>query len=54
MVYIKQNFRQHTSRTRLEQSDPARVLSKILLDIYHCYVYSENLLMMDRGTLRHM
>jgi len=25
-----------------------------LYDIYHCYVYSEKLLMMDRGTLRNM
>ena len=23
-------------------------------DIYHCYVYSEKLLMMDRGTVRNM
>ena len=25
-----------------------------LYDIYHCYVYSEKLLMMDRGTVRNM
>jgi len=30
--------------------DPARKL----YDIYHCCVYSENLLMMDRGTVRNM
>jgi hypothetical protein len=30
--------------------DPARKL----YDIYHCYVYSEKLLMMDRGTVRNM
>jgi len=24
------------------------------VDIYHCCVYSENLLMMDRGTVRNM
>ena len=34
--------------------DPARKLSANLYDIYHCCVYSENLLMMDRGTLRNM
>ena len=30
--------------------DPARKLSADLYDIYHCCVYSEELLMMDRGT----
>ena len=25
-----------------------------LYDIHHCYVYGEKLLMMDRGTVRHM
>ena len=29
-------------------------LSANLYDIYHCCVYSEKLLMMDRGTLRNM
>jgi len=29
--------------------DPAR-----LYDIYHCCVYSEKLLMMDRGTVQNM
>jgi len=37
-----------------ERSDPARKLSAKLYDIYHCYVCSEKLLMMDRGTLRNM
>ena len=27
---------------------------QILYDIYHCCVYSEKLLMMDRGTVRNM
>ena len=31
-----------------------RKLSANLYDIYHCYVYSEKLLMMDRGTVRNM
>ena len=35
-------------------SDPARKLSANLYDIYHCCVYSEKLLMMDRGTVRNM
>ena len=34
--------------------DPARKLSPNLYDIYHCRVYSEKLLMMDRGTVRNM
>ena len=33
---------------------PARKLSAELYDIYHCCVYSEKLLMMDRGTVRNM
>ena len=32
--------------------DPARKLSANLYDIYHCCMYSEKLLMMDRGTVR--
>jgi len=32
----------------------ARKLSANLYDIYHCSVYSEKLLMMDRGTVRNM
>jgi len=32
--------------------DPARKLSSKLYDIYRCCVYSERLLMMDRGTVR--
>ena len=32
--------------------DPARKLLANLYDIYHCCVYSEKLLMMDRGTVR--
>ena len=31
--------------------DPARKLSTNLYDIYHCCVYSEKLLMMDRETV---
>ena len=34
--------------------EPARKLSVNLYDIYHCCVYSEKLLMMDRGTVRYM
>jgi len=34
--------------------DPASKLSANLYDIYHCCVYSEKLLMIDRGTVRNM
>jgi len=34
--------------------DPARKLSTNLYDIYHCCVYGEKLLVMDRGTVRNM
>jgi len=34
--------------------DPAHKLSANLYDIYHCCVYSEKLLMVDRGTVRNM
>ena len=32
--------------------DPVRTLPANLYDIYHCCVYSEKLLMTDRGTVR--
>jgi len=34
--------------------DPARKLSANLCDIHHCCVYSEKLLMMDRGAVRNV
>jgi len=34
--------------------EPARKQSAKLYDIYHCCVYSEKLLMTDRGTVRNM
>jgi len=34
--------------------DPARELSANLHYVYHCCVYSENLLMMGRGTVGNM
>ena len=42
-------------RTELQfRPDPARKLSANLYVIYHCCVYREKLLMMDRGTVRNM
>ena len=38
----------------LFQTDPARKLSANLYDIHHCSVYSEKLVMMDRGTAQNM
>jgi len=37
-----------------QEDDSARKLSANLYDIYHCCVYSEKLLMMDRETVRKM
>ena len=57
MVYVIQFCRQLASRIRTElqfHPDPARKLSANLYNIYHCCVYSEKLLMMDRGTVRNM
>ena len=42
------------SRIRTERPDPARKLSANLYDVYHCCVYSEKFLMMDRGNVRNM
>ena len=42
------------NRSSLLRPDSARKLSANLYDIYHCCVYSEKLLMMDRGTVRNM
>ena len=42
-------------RTELQfRPDPARKLSANLYHVHHCCVYSEKLLLMDRGTVRNM
>ena len=41
-------------RDKFFRPDPARKLSSNLYDTYHCCVYSEKLLMMDRRTVRNM
>jgi len=55
MVYVIQVYRQQ------DQDGTSSVLilraskqSANLYDMYHCCVYSEKLLMMDRGTVRNM
>jgi len=50
MVYVIPVCRQLVSRISMLHPDPARKL----YDIYHCCVYSEKILMMDRGTVRNM
>ena len=51
MVYVKRL----ASRIRTElRPDPVHKLSANLYDIYNCCVYSEKLLMMDRGTVQNM
>jgi len=53
--YMSYRFADSRIRTELRfHPDPARKLSANLYDIYHCCVYSEKLLMMDRGTVRNM
>jgi hypothetical protein len=57
MVYVIQFYRQLASGIRMElqvHPDPARKMSVKLYDIYHCCVYSEKLLMMDRGIVLNM
>jgi hypothetical protein len=57
MVYVIKVWGQLESRIRIElqfHPDHARKLSANLYDIYHCCVYSDKLLMMDRVTVRNM
>jgi hypothetical protein len=57
MGYVIQVCRQLSSRIRMFHPDPAaapRKLSTNLYDVYHCCVYSEELLMMDKGIVRNM
>ena len=60
LVFVCVNFVVHIGcsekiRTELQfRPDSARKLSAYLYDIYHCCVYSEKLLTMDRGTVRNM
>ena len=55
-LYTQQWYMSYSLRAGLGQFRPdlARKLSTNLYDIYHCCVYSENLLMMDTGTIRNM
>jgi len=55
-VHHQEFFTIHTAMVYVIQiqPDPARKLSTNLYNIYHCCVYSEELLMMDRGTVRNM
>ena len=41
-------------KKKVNHPDPARKLSANLYNIYHCGVYSEKLLMMDRGNVQNM
>jgi len=52
-LYTQQRYMSH--RTEHEfHPDPVRKLSANLYDTYHCCVYCEKLLMMDRGTVRNI
>jgi len=52
--YIDVFLARHVSGTTEFRPDPARKLSANLFDIYHCWVYSEKLLMLGRGTVRNI
>jgi len=57
MVYVIQVCRKLASRMRMElqfHPDPACKLSANRYDVYHCCMYSEILLMMDRETVQNM
>jgi len=57
MVYVIQVCWQLASRIRMElqfHPDPASKMSADLYDLYHCCVYSEELLMINRGTVPNM
>jgi hypothetical protein len=54
-LYTQQWHMSQFCRIRMElqfHPDPARKLSATLYDTYDCCAYSEELLTMDRGTLR--
>ena len=56
-LYTQQWYMSYSFANRIRTElhpDPARKLSANLYDIYHCCVYSEKLMMMDRGTVRNM
>jgi len=53
LVLYTQQYEHNQDGTEF-RPDYARKLSANVYDIYHCCVYSEKLLMMDRGTVRNM
>ena len=52
-VHRQEFFTVHTAMVYVIQVCCSQAVSK-LYDIYHCCVYSEKLLTMDRGTVRNM
>jgi len=52
--YMSYSFADSLRAGEQDLPDPPRKLSANLYNIYHCCVYSEKLLMMDRGTVRNM
>ena len=53
-MYLSDRILAYRGEERSGRPDPARKLSAKLYDIHHCCVYSEKLLMMDKGTVRNM
>jgi len=54
MLYKYDDSLQAGSEWNWFHPDPACKPSANLYDIYHCCVYNEKLLMMDKGTVRNM
>ena len=52
--YMSYRFAAAAAEPNQFRPDPARKLSATLYDIYHCCMYSEKFLIMDRGTVRNM
>ena len=50
-LYTQQWYMSYRVADSLFRPDPTRKLLANLYDIYHCCVYSEKLLMVDRGTI---
>jgi len=51
---IIRSFSLYTQQWYMSYRFADNLLSADLYDIYHCYVYSEKLLLIDRGTVRNM
>ena len=54
LLYTQQWYMSHRFADSLRAGLGRKFCPDLLYDIYHCCVYSKELLMMDRGTVRKM